>query len=106
MAKPLSSNYWTLSAWRDSDAIAGFIRQGPHRDAMHELSKVLPGFKTDRWTVTGHDLPPRWEDALTRTPSAHPNYAAAYGPESAPRARRAGAAAAREGKTRLQAAQP
>jgi heme-degrading monooxygenase HmoA len=67
LAKPLSSHYWTLTAWRDSDAIAGFIRQSPHRDAMRELSKVLPGFKTDRWTVTEHDLPPRWEDALTRT---------------------------------------
>ena len=67
LAKPLSSNYWTLSAWRDADAIAAFIQQPPHRDAMHELSKVLPGFKTDRWTVTGRDLPPSWEDALTRT---------------------------------------
>jgi len=67
LAKPLRSNYWTLSAWRDSDAIAGFIHQTPHRSAMHELSKALPGFKTDRWTVTGHDLPPSWKDALTRT---------------------------------------
>jgi hypothetical protein len=66
LGKPLSSNYWTLSAWRDADAIAGFIRQTPHRDAMHELSKVLPGFKTDRWTVQGHDLPPSWKDALNR----------------------------------------
>ena len=63
-SKPLSSQYWTLSAWRDSDAIAGFIRQSPHRNAMHELYKVLPGFKADRWTVTGNDLPPRWKDAL------------------------------------------
>ena len=34
---------------------------------MRELAKVLPGFKTDRWTVTGNDLPARWDDALTRT---------------------------------------
>ena len=67
LGKPLSSHYWTLSAWRDSDAVAGFIRQAPHRDAMHELSKVLPGFKSARWTVAGRDLPPRWEDALSRT---------------------------------------
>jgi hypothetical protein len=66
LAKPLSSNYWTLSAWLDADAIAGFIRQAPHRDAMHELPQVLHGFKTDRWTVKGHDLPPSWKDALTR----------------------------------------
>lgn len=66
LAKPLSSNYWTLSAWRDADAIAAFIREAPHRDAMHELSAVLPGFKNDRWTAAGHDLPPSWQDALTR----------------------------------------
>jgi|SRR5579884_1080818 len=67
LAKPLSSNYWTLSAWRDSEAVAGFIEQAPHRDAMHELAKILPGFKSDRWTVTGHDLPPSWKDARSRT---------------------------------------
>ncbi len=66
LAKPLSSNYWTLSAWRDSDALAGFVRQHPHREAMHELSKTVPGFKIDRWIVKGHELPPRWEDALAR----------------------------------------
>jgi hypothetical protein len=49
------------------DAIAAFVRQAPHRDAMHRLSEVLPGFKTERWTVTGQDLPPNWGDALSRT---------------------------------------
>ena len=34
---------------------------------MRELFKVLLGFKSNRWTVTGHDLPPRWEDAHTNS---------------------------------------
>ena len=66
LAKPFSSNYWTLSAWRDPPALAGFMQQSPHREAMNELSQVLRGFKTDRWMVAGRDLPPRWEAALTR----------------------------------------
>jgi hypothetical protein len=66
LAKPVGSNYWTLSVWRDRDALAGFIRQAPHREAMEKLRDVLSGFKTDRWTLNGGDLPPSWDDALTR----------------------------------------
>jgi hypothetical protein len=65
LAKPLRSNYWTLSVWRDREALLGFIRQAPHSEAMAELPQVFNGFKTDRWTVIGRDLPPSWDDALT-----------------------------------------
>jgi quinol monooxygenase YgiN len=66
LAKPLRSSYWTLSVWRDRAALAAFIRQPPHRAAMESLPEVFSGFKTERWTLAGGDLPPSWDDALTR----------------------------------------
>ena len=66
LAKPLRSNYWTLSVWEDDAALARFIHASPHRDAMRELPKVLSGFRTTRWTSAGSGDPPTWSDALAR----------------------------------------
>jgi hypothetical protein len=66
LAKPHRSRYWTLSAWADAGALAAFIGQSPHRDAMTGLRTALPGFQTTRWTVSGGELPPTWQDALAR----------------------------------------
>jgi heme-degrading monooxygenase HmoA len=66
LAKPFRGRYWTLSAWRDEEAVRAFIRQPPHVDAMRELRKVLAGFTTIRWSVRGGELPPDWDDALAR----------------------------------------
>jgi quinol monooxygenase YgiN len=66
LAKPVRSNYWTLSVWEDAAALGRFIQESPHRDAMEELPKVLSGFRTTRWTSPGNAVPPGWSDALTR----------------------------------------
>jgi len=66
LAKPLRSQYWTLSAWKDSASLARFVREPPHREAMRELPNHLTGFRTVRWTSPGAALPPRWDDALSR----------------------------------------
>ena len=66
LAQPLRSNYWTLSAWESPAALGGFIRESPHRDAMEELPKSLSNFRTWRWKSAGSELPPSWDDALTR----------------------------------------
>jgi quinol monooxygenase YgiN len=66
LAKPLRSNYWTLSVWEDEAALGRFIQGAPHRDAMRELPKVLSGFRTTRWTSMGSVGPPTWSDALAR----------------------------------------
>jgi hypothetical protein len=66
LAKPHRSRYWTLSAWADAAALAGFMGESPHRDAMSGLRAALPGFRTTRWTVPGGELPPTWDDALAR----------------------------------------
>lgn len=66
LAKPLRSNYWTLSVWRDGAALGRFIQASPHREAMQELPKALSGFRTTRWNALASALPPGWSDALAR----------------------------------------
>jgi quinol monooxygenase YgiN len=66
LAKPLSSNYWTLSAWEDDAALRRFVGERPHREAMRELPRYLSGFRTIRWTAAGQTLPPSWGEALAR----------------------------------------
>jgi hypothetical protein len=66
LAKPLRSNYWTLSAWEDDDALGRFIEASPHREVMQELPNVLSGFRVTRWTSPGTAVPPAWSDALAR----------------------------------------
>jgi heme-degrading monooxygenase HmoA len=66
LAKPLRSNYWTLSVWESNDALHRFIRESPHREAMAELPRYLSGFRTTRWTIRGNGVPPNWNDALAR----------------------------------------
>ena len=66
LARPLRSNYWTLSVWEDDQALGRFVAERPHRDAMHELPRSLSGFRTTRWTTAGSAVPPSWEDALAR----------------------------------------
>jgi heme-degrading monooxygenase HmoA len=66
LAKPIRSNYWTLSAWESDEALRRFIREPPHRDAMADLPNYLSGFKTTRWMAAWNGLPPRWSDALAR----------------------------------------
>lgn len=67
LAKPLRSDYWTLSAWESDDALQRFVRESPHREVMVDLPRDLSGFRTIRWTADGAALPPSWDDALART---------------------------------------
>jgi hypothetical protein len=69
LAKPFRGRYWTLSAWQDQQALTAFMREPPHVEAMRELRQVLAGFATIRWTATGAELPPDWDEALARPPS-------------------------------------
>ena len=67
LARPFSSNYWTLSVWQDAEQMGRFLRERPHLDAMEKLPGDLTGFRTARWKAPGHALPPSWDDALARS---------------------------------------
>jgi hypothetical protein len=64
-AKPLSNKYWTLSVWADDGALMDFVRTEPHRSSMRAFDGSAVRFT--RWTLSGADIPPKWDDAIRRS---------------------------------------
>jgi hypothetical protein len=62
--------FWTLSVWEDERALMAFVGTMPHLDAMTVLRSHMGETAFVRWRVMGNELPPRWDDALRRMPSA------------------------------------
>ena len=65
-AKPLSRNFWTLSAWTDENALMEFVMKIPHAQAMKSLMPHMGPTKFTKWRVSGSALPLRWDDAMQR----------------------------------------
>src|SRR5262249_37006679 len=70
-AKPLSRNFWALSAWEDEKALHEFVRKVPHLNAMTSLIPHMGPTKFTRWKVPGSALPLRWDDAMRRSSQEH-----------------------------------
>ena len=68
-AKLLRHRFWTLSVWEDETALTTFVGRAPHVDAMKALGPFMGDAAFFRWSVKGHELPLRWDDALRRMPS-------------------------------------
>jgi quinol monooxygenase YgiN len=68
LARPLSKRFWTLSAWKDEDALRAFVQNPPHVRIMTALAPHMDKTNFVRWTVKGSQLPLQWEDALRRLP--------------------------------------
>lgn len=66
VARPLKRTFYTLSAWRDRDALYAYARAEPHRGIMEGLRPVMRGSTFAFWETTTDDLPPAWGDALRR----------------------------------------
>ena len=65
-AKLLSKTFWTLSAWRNQEALDSFARAEPHRSVIRAIRPHMGGTTFVTWAVTGADLPVRWEAARER----------------------------------------
>jgi quinol monooxygenase YgiN len=68
LARPLSKRFWTLSVWKNEDALRAFVQLPPHVRIMAALAPHMDKTSFVRWTVKGSDLPLRWDDALRRLP--------------------------------------
>jgi quinol monooxygenase YgiN len=68
LARPLSKRFWTLSAWRNEDALRAFVQHPPHARIMAALTPHMDKTKFVRWTIKGSCLPLHWDDALRRLP--------------------------------------
>jgi quinol monooxygenase YgiN len=66
LARPLSKQFWTLSAWKDEAALRTFVQHPPHVRIMNALTPQMGETKFVRWTVKGSELPLSWDDALRR----------------------------------------
>jgi quinol monooxygenase YgiN len=65
-ARPLSKQFWTLSAWRDEAALRTFVQHPPHVRIMTALTLHMGETKFVRWMVKGAQMPSSWDDALHR----------------------------------------
>jgi hypothetical protein len=70
LARPLAGQYATLSVWRDESALAAFAAAEPHRTLMSKLAPEMGPTRFVRWTMSGADGRPSWNDALRRLSSS------------------------------------
>ena len=66
LAEPLRKHYATLSVWRDEGALDEFARAHPHTELMRDLAPAMGPTTFVRWTISGRDGVPAWDDALAR----------------------------------------
>jgi quinol monooxygenase YgiN len=66
LARPLSKQFWTLSAWKNEAALRTFIQCPPHVRIMTALTPHMGETKFVRWMVKGAQLPLSWQGALRR----------------------------------------
>lgn len=70
LGRPWVKRFWTLSAWEDEAALAGFVHAGSHVRTMAELPPRMGPTRFVRWTLPRAALPPTWDDALRRWAAA------------------------------------
>jgi len=69
-AKVVARNFWTLSAWKDEQALRDFVMKLPHVAAMKTVGPYMGATNFTQWKVTGAALPLHWEDAMRRSQGA------------------------------------
>jgi len=62
-AKLLSKTFWTLSAWRDQEALESFASPQPHRSLTAAIRPHMNRTTFVTWTTTGSDIPVQWKKA-------------------------------------------
>jgi len=65
-AKPVAREYWTLSVWKDRNALTEFMRTSPHVGVMTSLKPFMAPTKFIFWSIKGSDGRPDFTDALKR----------------------------------------
>ncbi|MEV5828934.1 DUF3291 domain-containing protein [Spirillospora sp. NPDC052242] len=65
-AEPAKRTFWTLSAWRDDEALRAYAAAEPHRSTMRRQRAVMRDSTFVFWNVRGSELPLDWTDAQHR----------------------------------------
>jgi heme-degrading monooxygenase HmoA len=62
----LPRTFFTLSAWRDRDALDAFVRSEPHLSSMRRYRPAMADARFVFWSTTADNLPPSWSEAQRR----------------------------------------
>jgi heme-degrading monooxygenase HmoA len=68
----LPRTFFTLSAWRDRDALEAFVRSEPHLSSMRRHRPAMADARFVFWSTTAENLPPSWTEAQRRLREATP----------------------------------
>jgi hypothetical protein len=58
--------FFTLSAWRDGDALDAFVHSEPHVSSMRRYRPAMADARFVFWTSSTDSLPPSWSEAERR----------------------------------------
>jgi heme-degrading monooxygenase HmoA len=62
--------FFTLSAWRDRDALSAFVRSEPHQSFMRRYHPAMADSAFVFWNLPADQLPPSWPQARERLTAA------------------------------------
>lgn len=62
----LPRTFFTLSAWRDRDALDAFVRSEPHVSSMRRYRPAMADARFVFWSSATDNLPPSWSEAKRR----------------------------------------
>ncbi|MCM2411719.1 MULTISPECIES: DUF3291 domain-containing protein [unclassified Streptomyces] len=65
-AEPFKKTFWTLSAWRDQEALDTFSRSNPHAKIVARLRPVMDHSVFLFYGAERSELPVSWDDATRR----------------------------------------
>ncbi|GAA2509178.1 DUF3291 domain-containing protein [Streptomyces longisporus] len=65
-AEPLKRTFWTLSAWRDQEALNAFSAKDPHARSVRGLRPGMKGSVFVFWNTERDQLPITWDEAQRR----------------------------------------
>ena len=59
-----------VAVFENENALTGFAHSGQHANCMEESKHAVKGgFKSAKWNISGSDLPPKLDDAISRIKS-------------------------------------
>jgi hypothetical protein len=66
----LPRTFYTLSAWRNRDALNAFVGSEPHLSSMRRYRPAMADARFVFWTASADNLPPAWSEAQRRLSEA------------------------------------
>jgi heme-degrading monooxygenase HmoA len=66
VAHPIQRTFFTLSAWKDRDALYAFARTDPHGTIKRDMSQFMKDSTFTFWSAPASGLPIDWAEARRR----------------------------------------